>query len=477
MKKIFNLCNIVNIISLVINTYLLSLIIKINIIPARYLMILVGVIYVLNIILIILTTRKSKIIKTMGYIILITYILISSVATFYLKSTDNFLDNSFDNATNYKYTTYYVLNNSQASYNTFNDINNNNLYYYSYEYNAKQILDELSKEAEFSTTPYDDITLMFSNLKNGIISFALVEKSKYDSIIELDSNLNSNDFKILYEYKLKEEMNVESSSNNDSFNIYIGGNDFTNNNIDFNMIVSINTKTHKVLLTSIPRDYYIEVYGYNGKKDNLSFIGNLGIDTSMKSIESLFGIKIDYYLKINTNSLVKLVDAVGGINYCSDQEYTTTHAMILGSYNDSIGKKLYVKKGCQHLNGIETLTVARERKKVGNDRQRQKNCQAILIDIVEQLQSTNTILNYNKILNSITSFYETTLPKEVITDIIKETVNEKSNWSFETISVDGDDTKGYVHLSNMISSVMIPNMGTVNEAKNKIISIIGGDMQ
>ena len=128
---------------------------------------------------------------------------------------------------------------------------------------------------------------------------------------------------------------------------------FTNTNMDFNMIVSINTKTHEVLFTSMPRDYYIEVDGYNGKKDTLSYMGALGITTNMKSIEKLFNIKIDYYLSIKTTSLVRLVDEVGGINYCSDDAYTTTHAMILDSYDDTKGKKLFVKALLEE--GVDTI--------------------------------------------------------------------------------------------------------------------------
>ena len=48
-------------------------------------------------------------------------------------------------------------------------------------------------------------------------------------------------------------------------------------------------KTHKILLTSIPRDYYIPVYGTNGIRDNLSFIGVNDIYTRAKSIENYFG--------------------------------------------------------------------------------------------------------------------------------------------------------------------------------------------
>lgn len=166
-----------------------------------------------------------------------------------------------------------------------------------------------------------------------------------------------------------------------------------------------------------------------------------------------------------------MVDEVGGINYCSEHEYTTTHAMILNSYNDSQGRKLHVKKGCQHLNGIETLTIARERKAFpGSDRQRQINCQNIVVDIFDSMKSINTITNYNKILTSVGNLYETNIPKKVTKNLIKETINNP-NWEIESQVLDGDDTHDYVHMTNLIDWVMYPNIDSVNQAKEKIIEV------
>ena len=81
----------------------------------------------------------------------------------------------------------------------------------------------------------------------------------------------------------------------------------------------------------------------------------------MKSLEQLLNIKIDYYVKVRTNSLVGVVDTLGGITFCSDKSFYTTHATILDSYDDSTGNKLYVEKGCKNYNGVEILTISRER--------------------------------------------------------------------------------------------------------------------
>src|SRR5699024_4581684 len=102
--------------------------------------------------------------------------------------------------------------------------------------------------------------------------------------------------------------------------------------------------------------------------------------------------------------------------------------------------KLYVKKGCQHLNGIEILTVARERNAfIGRDRVRQKNCQKIILAIFDKLKSTDSFKNYKEILDSLSNLYTTTIPKDVVTSIAKDTI-DGAEWKFTTQSVDGTDS-------------------------------------
>ncbi|MDO4996987.1 MAG: LCP family protein, partial [Bacilli bacterium] len=292
----------------------------------------------------------------------------------------------------------------------------------------------------------------------------------YNIILSLDSNHKSDDYKIIYEFKVEKELKINNKKSN-SFNIYIVGSDFAGM-MDLNMIATINQDTHKILLTSIPRDYYIEVAGYNGTKDKLSFITQ-GVDVSMESLELLFDTDIDYYLKIDTNSLVTLVDQIGGIEYCSDVEFTTTHAQVLNTYNDSYGRKLHVVKGCQHLNGVQTLTVARERNAFpGRDRVRQQNCQKIMIAIFKKIATIDTIGRYNDVLNAVSNSYDTNISRDIITSNIKDVLNNGNKWTIETQSVDGSDGHDRVHLNTAVDWVMYPNMDTVNTAKEKINNIM-----
>lgn len=252
------------------------------------------------------------------------------------------------------------------------------------------------------------------------------------------------------------------------YNIYIGGVDFTDEIYDFNTILSFNEEKEKLLLISIPRGLHMEAVGYN-ITDNLSYIGIKGIDVAINSLEKFLDTKIDYYIKINTKSLVTLVDTLGGIEYCSDEEYITTHAMVLDTYDDTKGKKLYVKKGCRIYNGIEILTIARERLHLnGADNKRQENCQKILISLINKIMSFETLTNYDDVLNKVDALYETNIPRGQVKKLIKKRLDNKLNFKIETINITGVDQMGYVRLGTIYDYIMIPNMDTVEVAKNKL---------
>ncbi len=472
MRKKFNKLNIVNIINLITTSLFLVLLLKLNMLPKNYMMIITIALILIDIIGIIFTNFKNKILKVIGLILLIPTIIISIIASYFLYTGNSFLNNAFDNVQNEQYITYYVVTYSDNEVDNRNDINST-VYYPSNDSYVETAITTLKNYTENDIVETNDIVSAFTLLSQKKISFILLNNTTYEIIFDNNASLRKDNYKIIYTYKIKIENKIENKevTDSDSFNIYVSGTDFANLN-DFNMIVTINMTSHKILLTSIPRDYYIPVYGTNGIKDNLSFIGVNDINTRIKSLEDFFDVDLDYYLKINTNSLVKIVDAVGGIEYCSDVSFTTTHAVVLDTYDDSTGRKLTINKGCQHLNGIQTLTVARERNAFnGRDRQRQKNCQEIIVDIFDKLKSINTITNYNNILNSLSDLYETTLSREIIENIMKDTING-AEWKFENQSVDGTDGQDLIHLNSMKGWVMYPAEDTITNAKVKIEEIM-----
>ena len=238
------------------------------------------------------------------------------------------------------------------------------------------------------------------------------------------------------------------------------------------MLLTINTKTKTILITSIPRDYYVYIPNYQ-TYDSLEFIGLLGENASMNALENLLDTKIDLYTSIYTEGLVEIVDLLGGIEYCSDQTFTTTHSLVLDTYDDSYGEKLTIYEGCQHLNGIETLTVARERKKIGSDRKRQENCRKIFKTIMNDSLSITTLTNYEEMLNKISDLYQTNIDKKTVQKLIKSLINNK--YQIIEQSLDGSDGSGYIRLGTINSYVMYPYESSVEQAKTKINNVLKGE--
>lgn len=472
-KKIKKLPIIFLILDLLSSIILNILVISLNAIPILYIIIIDFLLLVIFGLSIILITRRQKPLKVFGVIISSIIILMSSIGSYYLYKTHNFMNKSFNNDKNVYTSTYYVLTNNNK-YSDIKDIEGKTLGYYKDLPNLNKALNKLTKKVDVKEKDYETIIPSFAALDNNEIEALLMEKTIYDSLVESIETIKNKNYTILYKFDIKiEEVVKKKESKSNAVNIYIGGADFTEVNNDFNMVVTVNKDTHKILLTSIPRDYYVTIPS-KGMKDILGYAGVWGINTSRETVENLFGIDINYYVKINTNSLVGLVDTLGGIEFCSDISYTTTHALIQGSYDDSKGKKLKVEKGCKKYSGIEILTIARERKAFPDgDRQRQKNCQAIIISIFKKVASPDTIMNYTNVLNAVNNLYTTNIESSLVTEMAKTVLNG-ANWTFEQQSVTGRDGRGNVHLNTVADYVMNPNQESVDEAISKIKSVMEG---
>ena len=200
-------------------------------------------------------------------------------------------------------------------------------------------------------------------------------------------------------------------------------------------------------------------------------MGPYGIDVSVGSLEDFFNTELDYYVRINNRSVVDIVNAIGGINYCSDQAFTVDY--VTSGKTNTTRKKVYIHEGCQTLDGNETLSVVRVRKIFeGGDRARQDHIRKVIVAMLDRLKDPNVIMNYANILDSLTGLYETTMPRELISKLAKQTIDNGGNWKVIEQSVTGEDKQDYVHLTSLIDFVMEPDMNSVDSAKKQIKQIL-----
>ena len=465
---------IIFILDLLLTGILTYNLITLDIIPVIYIILAVGALLVLSSIFFIFSQRKArKVPKIIGYVLTVLVLIINIIGIYYLSATNGFLAKFFKEGKDSYIVTYYVLVKDNDFYKKIDDINGTNVGYFKTTPNIDKALETLNKKINFKKLEFENVLEPFKALDDEYIMSILTEKNLYDSLLESNKELNEKNYKVLYSFDIHIEEEVSKKEvKGESFNVYIGGPDFTNTNYDFNMIATINKTTNKILLTSTPRDYYVPIAG-KGMKDILGYAGVWGINTSIKTIENLYTVDMNYFVKINTSSLVGLVDTLGGVQFCNKfNGFTTTHAQVQGTYDDKTGQKLYVASGCKKYNGIQILTIARERKAFpSGDRQRQKNCQEIMISIFKEMASFSSLTKFNQVLDSVSELYTTNLPKEEVTNMAKSMLEGKK-WEFVQQSVTGSDSSNYVHLGTVKDYVMIPNQDSLNSAISKIKEVM-----
>ena len=457
------------IITLLISLNFIRVVNNLNILPNKYLILFISIIILLNILNIILTLIKRIWTKIISIIIGLLLISISIIGTIYINDTKDFLDSSFNN--NIKEITtynYIVLNNDK--YNSLEDLSNKKIGYFVSEKDKEEIINNIDNY-NLTKKEYLDLYELYKDLSSKKIDVILIDSAYLDILSEDNKNLYE-DIKIINEFNIetilsnKEEIIAELKP----INIYISGSDSRSKTIynksrsDVNMILTINPNSKDILITSIPRDYYVQVHNQIGLKDKLTHAGIYGLDISEKTIEDLFNIEIDYSIKINFNAVTEVVDLVGGVDIYSDITFNSYHK-----------KGWVVKKGWNHMDGTKALAYSRERYAYASgDRHRIKNQQQVLEAVLKKVMTNKKLLlQYDELLSSLSNLYRTTIPKEVITLFVKEQLNDMATWNFDSYRVNGSNASLPTYTAPKSKRyVMIPYEEDIEKAHNKIVSVL-----
>ncbi|MGO3324938.1 MAG: LCP family glycopolymer transferase CpsA, partial [Streptococcus thermophilus] len=286
----------------------------------------------------------------------------------------------------------------------------------------------------------------YDNLKSGK-SKAMVLSGSYASLLEsVDSNYDSN-LKTIYTYKIKKK-NSNSANQVDSkvFNIYISGIDTygsisTVSRSDVNIIMTVNMNTHKILLTTTPRDAYVKIPGGGANQyDKLTHAGIYGVETSEQTLEDLYGTKIDYYARINFTSFLKLIDQLGGVTVHNDQAFTSLH----GKFDFPVGDI--------QMNSEQALGFVRERYSLdGGDNDRGKNQEKVISAIVNKLASLKSVSNFTSIVNNLQDSVQTNISLDTINALANTQLDSGSKFTVTSQAVTGTGSTG------QLTSYAMPN--------------------
>lgn len=222
------------------------------------------------------------------------------------------------------------------------------------------------------------------------------------------------------------------------FNVYISGIDVygdinKKSRSDVNLIATVNPQTHKILLTTTPRDYYVTIPGVSGaQKDKLTHAGVYGIDTSIATLANLYDTEIPFFVRVNFSSVENIVDIMGGVDVDSKLSFTT------GKESGAVVK---VKKGTNHFNGKQALAFVRERHALAaGDNQRGKNQQALLTGLIKEVMSPKIILHANSMINSVAGSADTNMSENQIKSLIRMQLGTMKGWEVKSIAAEGDSS-------------------------------------
>lgn len=461
-KKIFNflLIGIATILFLIIEYYIF----KLDVIPKKYYLIFTVTEIVLLLITILFAFFKKKVFYIISIILSVLLIIINSFGVYYIKHLDKFIDKGFTGDI-VNLSTFYLISSNTNGVSSIDEITlDKRINYYTHAVNVDKALEKLGDYL------YDSVDSINTYLSENTDSsnYLLIDKLNYNIYSEINVEI-ANKYKIIYEFDVEtvEKRNFEVK---DSYNIFIIGKDFGGRD-DLNMLITVNTKTHQVLLTSMPRDLYIEADGY-GFKESLTDMFTMGEDTVIKSIENFYQTTVDYKVTVYTENLVDVVDKLGGIEFCASQNFRTTHSKIM-DYDDRYGEKMYVRKGCKVYNGIEILTIARERLAFNSkgDHQRQENCRQIMINIFKKVASLSTLSNYVEILDSFNGLYVTNMNRNAMTMLVRSVLD---NNEYEVLQqhVGGELYYLSLGIERWRGPAIIPNESEHNAAVEKIKEIL-----
>lgn len=470
-KLKFNFYKILAAIMLLFSFVFIGLIYWLDILPLNYfLKILLGL-GILDVILTFFLWKKNikKKIKKGASVFSIILILIMIVASFYLYKTLGFFYSM--NSGDYKIENYSVIVLKDSKYDDIKDIKGLTVGAYTKSDGYKLADEKLKKVVSVKFKKYDELVKLGEDLLSSNIKVIVLEDSMKEMLYEELSDFESKT-KIIYTFTVKTK--VKSSAKDvdvttKPFNIYISGIDTYGkissvSRSDVNMVVTVNPKTKQVLLTSIPRDYYVQLNGTTGNRDKLTHAGLYGVEKSIATIEDLLGIEINYYFKVNFTSLVDIVNTLGGINVYSDYTFVSRD-----------GYKY--TKGYNTMNGEEALSFARERKAFSEgDRQRGKNQQAVLDALIRKASSKSIITKYSSLLDSVNGKFQTNMSQKKMTALIKMQLKDMAKWTVTSYSLNGGDGREYTYTyGGQKLYVMIPYKDSITQAKNLISSVVNGE--
>lgn len=356
---------------------------------------------------------------------------------------------------------------------------------------TKRMLDDLNKDnIKYTTKDYSNLDELMEAFYSGEVDAICLNEKYRDILHETQAYFTfQTDTRIIHQNvhytKVEKSDNLSDPVNDiskDAFTVLVSGNDSygtlqdSNTRSDANLLLTVNPKTGTILMTSIPRDYYVELVCPDdetestcpvGSYDKLTHSGLMGIKSTEKTIEKALGIKINYNVRINFSSVVNLVDALDGIDLDIKKGEEVDIFYVNSQPGLSVGK--------HHVDGETALAFARERHAYADgDNQRVRNQQKVFKAIFKRIVSPKMITNYGKFMDALAVAFDTNLSGDEISKFVKYELNNMPDWKIESYAIVAEPDYQFCYQSQSYASVVQQNDIMNEVARKKIKAVLNG---
>lgn len=456
-------------------------------------MILVAIINIISIILTTKLLKKEKQSKFFIFVIVASiFIFAQAIGSYYILKTYSTLSSMNKNEITYT-TAFVTLKDSKIK--NITSIKDAKIGIVEDETSiegyviGKEVIKENSLEKNNTLVDYEDFTALVKGLYSKDIDIMIVSEDYVSMFDEINEYKNiASETKVIYKKEKTytkdeiakltgEDTNISSSDKIDKpFTVLVMGIDSTaptlkknaSGNGDALMLLTFNPKTLNATILSIPRDTYVPIACFANQKENkITHAAWNGASCMIKTIENFTDIDIDYYVKVNFQGVVKLVDAMDGIEVDVPLDFCESNSKRATSKD----KLICLKEGKQTLNGEQALALARHRKTLlTGDLQRGVNQQLVIQGMLNKVKSIKSAGQMLKILDMVSQNIDTNFTTNQILsfyDIAKNLVltsSESANLiNIRQLYLSGSSQMIYDERSGLVLYNYIPNKSSLNQ--------------
>lgn len=486
MKQRLSITKIIGLVLAIVQLVLSGMIamqfLDMGFLPTKYWLLLTGILIILFFIVFVLQFLNKA--HWLGKIISIPVIAVLCFSLYYVNQTNHALKDISKNLSVEKEQILVVVKNDSPAQD-MEDLKDSSWgIQYADDVELMGIaVDSVENElgGDLDLNAFDNYEALYPALISGQVDAMILNSSYLDLIdertMEDDGYYFSNEIRIIKILEFITEKSEEEPAvvredfdiTKDPFILYISGIDTygdisTRSRSDVNILMVANPSTRQILLLTTPRDSYVVIPGISGsQKDKLTHAGIYGISKSVETINSIYDINIDYYARVNFNSVINIVDALDGVEVYSAYDFTA------GNF--------HVEQGYNHMNGEQALAFSRERYALDDgDNQRGRDQMEVIKGIVNKCISPAILTGFSSIMDEVSDQVQTSVPTDSIYALVKMQLEDSRGWEMFSFDTRATGSREYCY-SYSGKSLYVANLeeASIEQAKNLIEAIMNGD--